>query len=84
MRTIIHHYAFTLEEINERKCHHCDNIEFNKESGHNPQDNAPGNYIQHEDKFIQDLGWVRIFECNNCHNLLFFRSYYDEEVELIK
>lgn len=83
MKKVTHHFAMTLEEMDNRQCPYCHNIDFTPTSGQLDVNKDQGRYSQHEDMEIPDLGIVRIFECNGCHNLILFRSYYTEENELL-
>lgn len=84
LKTIVNHFVLDKEDLDKKGCPFCQPIEYSETSGFNKDDNHPGQYIQHEDKYIVDLGHVRIFECSRCHFLIWFRSYLSEEVDIVE
>jgi hypothetical protein len=84
------HFFMTLEMINEKPCYFCGGFDSyrdraddkNRKTKKEQEPSEPGDYMQHE-TITTSLGQVKIFECSKCHNLVFFRSHHEEEVNLL-
>ena len=92
--TIRPHFFMTLEMINEKPCYYCGGLDTYRaetvkdEKGKTKrklarsEESEPGDFMQHEN-MVTSIGWLRVFECSRCHNVIFFRSHFEEEVDLL-
>lgn len=85
-------FFMTLEKINEKPCYFCGSFDSyrdraggadskgNIHKATESEPSEPGDFMQHENRYIKDIGTVAVFECAKCHHLMFFRSHYEESI----